>query len=106
MSEIKKGDWVRLTIEGEVDEVVYFGSYISTPKVKIGKYMYSLDERYTVEKTEPPMVTFKPGDRVRSKRTGNEFTIGHGGYFSHQRHFWNGRVATFTSKVFELVDVR
>lgn len=81
MSDIKYGDHVRITIEGE-----WGGSDLSEGEMPhsittLGRYG---DDTWTVEKIEPPVVQFQPGDRLRSKvGSAFEVTLGHEGYIHH-----------------------
>lgn len=86
MSDIKKGDLVRVTIEGVIHDSEGLGiflhdgcTYINTKKPGV-----------SVERIEPPVVQFKPGDRLR-RRNGMayEVTLGVDGYLHHSTdHFF------------------
>jgi hypothetical protein len=101
MATIAQGDRVRITIEGP-----HIGPDLEEGPQDNDAFVFSSDagDIVTVEKIEPPVVTFKPGDRVRDRFCTNiEFTVGRNGYFDHL----NGRVVLssndFDSRHFELV---
>lgn len=74
-----EGDRVRVVLEGTVDEHGDIkgdsGTFCLYPNVR--KHVVS------IEKIEPPVVTFKPGDVVRSRESGNLRTpMKGGGWFN------------------------
>lgn len=111
MADIKKGDRVKVTIEGEVanttthDYVVGIGGhnavFARNPR----------DYTVTVEKIEPPVEVFKPGDVVRDKGVPDFlYSIGPSGYtqLSDGSHFkWDSCLGSdhFTSREFEKVNI-
>lgn len=105
MSEFKVGDKVRVTLEGAVKNV------LSSGKVHVGydaQYLFIHDPE-DVEKIEPPVEVFKPGDVVRDKCDGVDRLIV-GNYDGSVRgwvnlstnHFYEGNF-TFTSEDYERV---
>lgn len=113
MAEIKYGDYVRITIEGPwLDD-----GYGTTEEIKaIGLWGEVAGDTVMVEKIDPPVEVFKPGDRLRRKGFGDyEITLGDKGYLQH--HVTStGRVRYhkysdstnpewFTSQRFEKVDI-
>ena len=100
MSWYNPGDKVRIIIEGEVSDVRSWGVQLKG----YGTLCTEADQGTTVkvEVVERLVTTFKPGDRVRNKGTGNEYTLGVGGFFSHQKYEWTNSNRDFTSKAFEL----
>ena len=101
---INVGDTVKVVVEGKVtakygdDDNIEIESDYDTTDL-FGKHVVS------VEKVAPPVITFKAGQRVRNKASGNEYTIGVDGSFSHQLFEYNTTFSTrrFTSDHFELV---
>jgi len=64
VSEIKKGDRVRL-LPGEFEVSYVVGNYVAL--FSAGKYKMSAPF-FQIEKIEPPVVKFKPGDVIRWKK--------------------------------------
>lgn len=105
MAIIKFGDRVRVTFEGkwtgraaDTESVTFIdGTNVPTPT----------RTNVTVEKIEPPVEVFKPGDTVRDRNARDYiFTIGRSGYFDHHNALWNsGDHEPFTSKEFERVSL-
>ena len=63
MTEVRKGDYVRITIEGEwLVEGYTVEGIKALPEIGVAP-----GDTVTVEKIEPPVETFKPGDVVRPK---------------------------------------
>lgn len=105
--DIKKGDRVKVTIEGEV-------SYVGETWLTIN---HNHDVAYKepgamVEKIEPPVEVFKPGDVVRVRGwegEGGLLHLAHGGYineyhtlFQRDREWMEKE---FTSERYEKVDL-
>lgn len=64
MTDIKPGDHVRITIEGPWHD----NEYQTTEQIAaIRKYAVYPNDTVTVEKVEPPVETFGPGDLLRNK---------------------------------------
>lgn len=63
MGNLKKGDRVRVTIESEVAGVASMGLNLHDGHT----WVNTAKEGVTVEKVEPPVETFKPGDVVRQR---------------------------------------
>lgn len=104
--KFKKGDCVRIIAEvygtNRAGDFLYFGA----PGVG---YVDTTSDEVAVEKIEPPVVTFEPGQTVRNKASGRLYSIGSDGYYSHQRaeYFKPGPGdAGFTSFLYELVELR
>jgi hypothetical protein len=106
----KKGDRVRVVLEGEVGWVG--GSHFEF--VNGADYIGHKDGKNTVsiEKIEPPVEVFKPGDVVRHKgnEDGHWFAIAEDGWlivgpgWRIKHHFTKGDPSKeFTSDVFEKV---
>ena len=96
----KKGDYVRVTIEGEVEGVSgrhgWFG---------VGGQEVYFDGDFTVEKIAPPVETFKPGDVVRRKDDVVIFTISRAGYIRHDEGVYYPVMSSFTSENYEKVNL-
>lgn len=110
---IRDGDYVRVVSEG---------MWVNQPGAKPAYYGIQpggdvfeceVDENttMTIEKIEPPVVTYGPGQTVRS-RTGKVYSVGQDGYFSHGSgnfYEWAPVGATpsdfFKSDTFEPVDL-
>ena len=107
-----KGDRVRVVLEGEV-----------TSEGRPGTFWISVADRYgwdnhinpeaehvvSIEKIEPPVETFGPGDTVRHKRfQGLVYSIGRDGYYAHQAQVWRPGVPgdEFTSESYERVEFK
>lgn len=93
MGDIKPGDYVRITIEGPW----YDDDYRTTEQIaSIREYGAHPADTVTVEKIEPPVEVFKPGDRLRYKGrwSGYEITVADRGYL---QHFTDGSVEFFTT---------
>lgn len=102
--DIRKGDRVRVTFEATVADIgakyYWFGD---TPAAATGE-VHKDTEGLSIEKIEPPVETFGPGDVVRHKKHRSfRYTLGRGGYFSHQLLEWVSTATQFTSEDYELV---
>lgn len=64
---IKAGDRVRITIEGIADEILSGQAYGEHPEPRHFDTASSRGDMVTIEKIEPPVVTFGPGDVVRKR---------------------------------------
>ena len=108
----KKGDRVRVVLEGEA-------TYCDTPGFGVGTGEYlnfivpTREHVVSVEKVEPPVEVFGPGDTVRRKNTRPAYiySLGHEGYFSHQVNYfreWSSGTnnTEFTSKHYERLDLK
>lgn len=88
-------------IDGDGTDVIWLGLQ------RVEEY------KITVEEVKPPILTFKPGDRIRHKELGYEVTVGDAGYLLHGNgaaEWWtlgmrheDGCQTTFTSEVYEKV---
>lgn len=103
--EFKVGDRVRVTLEGTVES-------LSDRDLCVGRgwaeqsiiARHPNEHTITIEKIEPPVEVFKPGDVVRHKKHRSfRYTLGGGGYFSHQLLTWVSSATQFTSEDYELV---
>lgn len=86
---IKAGDRVRITIEGIADEVLAGESYGEHPEPRGFDARSSEGDKVTIEKIEPPVEVFGPGDVVRP-RAGMDHSVrvlGRDGYLL----LWDGR---------------
>lgn len=96
----KAGDRVRVVIEDVVDHVDH-------DNLHMRNYCFSLDDgTASFELTKPAVEMFGPGDTVRSKY-GHRFvySIGHGGYFSHQSLDWCAGDESFNSEHYVKVTI-
>lgn len=107
-SEFKRGDRVRVVLEGEIGTVGRTGSFLLGRRAE-----NHIDPNYehvvSVEKLEPPVEVFKPGDVVRSKGGYDLWFITRGGYAyangpNAGAHFEDGG-EPFTSQLYEKVDI-
>lgn len=100
----KKGDRVRVVLEGEVTR----GLGITDTFDLEGRYIYANGYAVTsIEKIEPPVELFGPGDTVRGRATGRLFTLAATGYINHGRgDFTCSSTQKFTSLDFERVEIR
>jgi hypothetical protein len=88
MTEFKKGDRVRVTFDGAVTDAPTF---VKRLRVTTDDHKYGVRgslawvEVEHVEKIEPPVEVFKPGDRLRRKgwEGAYEITLGSEGYLQH-----------------------
>ena len=76
MTEFKPGDRVRVTLEGEVRDTLPGGKLTLRYD---GEYLF-VQPPEKVEKIEPPVEAFKPGDFVREKSTDRVFYAATDGY--------------------------
>jgi hypothetical protein len=104
------GDRVRVVAEGEVESADEHGFTIGPQFPVI--YEDDKDLIVSIEKIDPPVVTFKPGDAVRDSRTKSVYSIGRTGYLSHldgMFYQWAPVGLTspdyFTSRGFDKVDL-
>lgn len=121
MTDIKVGDRVRVTFEGTVGEVLRLGDNNTVYGLGfVNQYgngshtIFTNQEGVTVEKVEPPVETFGPGDLVRSKVDGGIRALASHGYVRIPRgeffRYDDGRrgaysLKEFTSKNHERVEV-
>lgn len=79
------GERVRVVLEGDVaDDVNSIGFSLEQETGGFFPIMWDDSSVVSIEKIEPPVEVFKPGDRVRSKASGAEFTLGEDGYLAHR----------------------
>ena len=119
MSEFNKGDRVRVVIEGEVAFASSIGTYhvkVGVGEVDMGEVYVdpALPDTYAIEKVEPPIVQFGPGDVVRHRLdSGSLRVLGQSGYIilpGGEEYDYSGAEggftkAEFTSDSFERVEV-
>lgn len=97
MSDIKKGDRVRVAFEGEVT-VAGDKLRINAPCHEDG---FAWVDPSMAEKIEPPVEVFTRRDTVRDKRVPEfVFTVGQGGYFDHFNGKWNQRDEKYLKQYF------
>lgn len=104
------GDRVRVVMEGEVTAAneEYFIIEDRKPETTSRNSTYVRSDAeflVSVEKIEPPVTVFKPGDVVRTiggDFCDNHWVIAHGGYVNSFGVFTKSEME-FTSEVFELV---
>lgn len=111
MSGFKKGDRVRVTLEGEVKDVLTSGAVALHYD---GEYVF-VQPPEKVEKIEPPVEVFGPGDFVRDPESGQVFLLIEDGYVQVKPTIgqanpltWPDQpdhTETFTSENYERVDV-
>lgn len=120
MSErINVGDHVRIVIEGEYRQL--FGS-IDRYEGELPEgttFRVAPDDKATIEKIEPPVTRFEPGDVVHSRTTGAYLALGTEGFLNlnNGRFFRYGeygettapdgrylRLEAFTSDGYDLVE--
>lgn len=112
MSDIKHGDRVRVVAEGLAHNNGRYTVVQNDNDDWLVEYRNgAVGNGVKVEKIEPPVEVFQPGDVVRSKRDGSStYTITNDGYVSHQTgdHWHDGREyceRQFTSEYYERVDL-
>lgn len=104
--EPKVGDYVRVVLEGGVEST-------SEDFFTLGSAGWSncigpeAAHVVSVEKIESPVpvVTFKPGDVVRSRVGGYAFTLTEGGYVAHHSGRFHRDDEPFTPEDYELVEL-
>lgn len=101
MTEVKKGDRVRVTFEGTVICADTDAAYIQDDGNRRHRWV-TVSE---VKVLPPPVVTFKPGDVVRHKSLGSVFTIARGGYIGHTLGEYMPYDGKFTSEKYEKVEL-
>lgn len=85
MSEFKVGDKVRITREGYVGYVCSEGIDVYSRPNKQGLLLGTdwHEGVISIERIEPPVEVFKPGDRLRRIGLDYEVTLGSKGYLQH-----------------------
>ena len=111
MTDIKKGDRVRVALEGVVQRTFDNGNLW----LESSDFGTAIDGTHviSVEKIEPPVEVFKPGDVVRSLATGSYWYLATNGYvrmtsadFPEPVEFYEYTDSTeFTSDEYEKVDL-
>lgn len=99
-----KGDRVRVVLEGEVKHV-YSDGDLHIESAKYYKTEVPREGIISIEKIEPPVEVFKPGDVVRGKVFGHVFTIADDGYVSHSTGAFRPGYNEFTSRGYEKVSL-
>jgi len=109
----KEGDYVRVVLEGQVEYLTGGDSFMLNTN---GIYP-DQEHVVSVEKIEPPVEVFKPGDVVRSKDAGVVRALGDRGYvivksaFRHDNGLFVSydttglRSSDFTSDKHEKIDI-
>lgn len=114
--DINPGDRFRFTVEGVYEDSggkggVNVGTYDATRDFDVTS---SGDDTVTIEKIEPPVVTFGPGDVVRRKRDGAPILLADRGYVylrgGARGHYYgydemSYPLASFTSERYERVEL-
>lgn len=116
MTDVKKGDRVRITFEGEADEYLAGITY-GTHEAGDRNFEVRSDEgdTVTIEKIEPPVEVFGPGDLLRTTHDGppayyylaeNGYVRLVGGGYGNVTPFYEyDEGDVFTSKEYEKVDL-
>jgi hypothetical protein len=119
-----KGDRVRVVVEGEVEWVTHYADGVfDLDGGAVGIHPHHKNV-VSIEKVEPPVEVFKPGDVVRHKAQGSVRALASDGYVRLDgepgKFYWYNalsgperslrpavsyRLEDFTSKNFELVDL-
>lgn len=105
----RPGDRVRVTTEGEVSWVSAAGAFeVGRDDQAVYFKPGNQPSVVSIEKIEPPVTVFKPGQTVRGKRSGLLYSLGEGGFWSHtyNKFYQTGGDPRFTSKSYELVDLK
>ncbi len=107
MGVVKYGDRVKVTVEGLAHTNGGYTVIHSDSDQWLAEYKnIHLGDGVTVEKVEPPVEVFKPGDVVRDKLCGDVRAIGHDGWFNiTQGRWYPGSVDDFTSEGHERVNL-
>ena len=104
----KVGDRVRVVLEGVVkEEINTFGIKMDNDAGQWLAELYIDRPGVTVEKIEPPVETFGPGDVVRDRSIPKyTYYIGRDGYLDiYNKGLWNEGGGTFTSEHYEKVSL-
>lgn len=104
--ELKKGDRVRVTFEAEVLRAGQ--DHTDLPVLTDDGFELFLTATDVVEKIEPPVTVFKPGDVVRDKRNGTVRALSTRGWVcinEYPGQFTSGSISNFTSEHYELVSL-
>lgn len=107
----QKGDRVRVVLEDEVRGVESDG-FVVGDAADANYIQPSAEHVVSIEKIEPPVEVFKPGDVVRAKWNDSFlYSLGRDGYFSHSSALWfpyeNSitQEKDFTSRAYERVEL-
>ena len=100
-----KGDRVRVVYEGEAQDPDDLGFSISEEGLGSVPFFFADAGLVSVEKIEPPVEVFKPGDVVRGKVFGHVFTIADDGYVSHSTGAFRPGYNEFNSVGYEKVSL-
>lgn len=109
MPDIKVGDHYRVILEGPWEGDTPTTTEEIASLLRHDDYLITESDKVKVEKIEPPVEVFKPGDLVRDKEEGWVFAIGEGGYLRTDDRYGarafqqSGHV--FTSKNYEKVEL-
>lgn len=104
MTELIAGKRYKVTFEATAQYRPSGVALVYDNPLGIHAYLDELPTNITVEVVEPPIVTFEPGDRVKSKVNGWEYTVGHNGYYCHDNDHVYQSAFVFTSEHFDKVD--
>lgn len=103
MTDIKVGDRVRVVIEGTAAEANENWLFVADCDISRAS-----DGVVSVEKIDPPVEVFGPGDMVRRKGRRYVYSLGHDGYFDHTTgYYFNANIdqEPFTSEAYERVNL-
>lgn len=111
----RTGDRVRVVLEGEANGVGSSG-FVIGESYDDNFIAFGAKHVVSIEKIEPPVTVFKPGQTVRLRsRSGLPpltYSIGNGGYYSHHGKKWftheeaRTHEGYFTSRQYELVELK
>lgn len=100
---LKVGDRVRITLESEITYFDREGDWVDAAN---NTFRRNQKDVVSVEKLEPPVEVFGPGDVVRLKALPRyTFHIGRGGYLDRFHNSWRAGAASFTSEAYDRVEL-
>lgn len=114
MGAVKVGDYIRIVIEGPWDgsgEVLDYG--VQPREDERTEWYANPGDVVTIEKIDPPVETFGPGDLVRGRDGGSVvalgldgfFNLGSGEFFTYGQNGFYLTPEKFTSRRFKRVSV-
>ena len=105
--ELRTGDYVRVVFEGPI-EVLHSADNTFMVGTGTARNRVQANQKHvkSVKKIAPPVTVFQPGDTVRHRGAGYLYSLGVYGYFDHTSSRWYVGSAEFTSRDYELVDLK